>query len=264
MATGSDRARVGARRASGARLTAPQCSHVSTEEHVRRLEDLAALKADFTAMVAHELDAPIAAARALTAMLRTGALAPASQSHALETIAAELDRLGALVRDLRQAATSERDDYAIQLHPVPARTLLDDAIAFAKTVAGQHLVTETHDATAAVSADPLRIGQVFRNLLTNAANFSPAGTPIEIRSRLSPGHVRFDVCDHGPGVAPGDLPRIFEKYGRGRGEAGRRGDGLGLGLYVSRRIVRAHGSDLIVSPTPGGGATFWFELERAE
>jgi two-component system phosphate regulon sensor histidine kinase PhoR len=69
------------------------------------------------------------------------------------------------------------------------------------------------------------------------------------------------VADHGVGVHPDDVNRIFEKFGRGRDRAGRKVSGVGLGLYLSRRILQAHGSDLTLDPAPGGGSVFGFELE---
>ena len=98
-----------------------------------------------------------------------------------------------------------------------------------------------------VVADPERVGQVLRNLLSNAAKYSPDGAPVELRATCvpgpsgKPGRVRIEVADGGHGVRPDEVGRIFEKFGRGRDEEGRKIPGVGLGLYLSRRIVRAHG-----------------------
>jgi signal transduction histidine kinase len=107
----------------------------------------------------------------------------------------------------------------------------------------------------------MRIGQVVRNLLTNAAKYSPAGTPITLRTTRRGDRVRIEVVDRGGGIHPDDLHRVFEKFGRGRDVTGDKTAGVGLGLYLSRRIVRAHGSDLKVDSTPGTGCVFSFELE---
>jgi signal transduction histidine kinase len=102
---------------------------------------------------------------------------------------------------------------------------------------------------------------VLRNLLSNAAKYSPDGAPIEIRAIRTDAGIRIEVADHGPGIHPDDLDRIFEKFGRGRDRSGRKVSGVGLGLYLSRRITRGHGSDLTVSTTPGEGSVFGFDLE---
>jgi signal transduction histidine kinase len=113
-----------------------------------------------------------------------------------------------------------------------------------------------------VVADRERIGQVLRNLLSNAAKYSPEGVPIELRAkREQEDCVRIEVADHGPGIHPDDRARIFEKFGRGRDREGKKIPGVGLGLYLSRGIVRAHGSDITVDSAPGEGAVFGFELK---
>jgi signal transduction histidine kinase len=101
----------------------------------------------------------------------------------------------------------------------------------------------------------------LRNLLSNAAKYSPEDTPIELRVIGKEGRVRIEVADHGQGIHPDDVPRIFEKFGRGRNREGHRErPGVGLGLYLSRRIVRGHGSELTVQTRPGEGSVFGFEL----
>ncbi len=112
-----------------------------------------------------------------------------------------------------------------------------------------------------VCADEYRIGQVLHNLLSNAAKYSPEGAPIELRVRVNAGHACIEVCDHGKGIPPDDLTRIFEKFGRGRDASGQKIPGIGLGLYLSRRIIRAHGGDITVQSTLGVGTVFGFELE---
>ena len=232
----------------------------------KRLNELVALKADFTRMVAHELDTPIAVIRGYAEMLTTDELAPAEQSRALAQIWAETEVLNTLIADMRAAATVERQDFAIELQRIPVSKLLDDAARFGATVPGNHpLAVDNAADDEQVWADPNRIGQVLRNLLSNAAKYSPKGTLIELRAKPeeTPGRVRIEVVDRGAGVHPDDVPRIFEKFGRGRDRSGRKRTGSGLGLYVSRRILWAHGNDLTLDPAPEGGSTFSFELEVA-
>ena len=147
---------------------------------------------------------------------------------------------------------------------VPAAELIAASTAHNRDLPGCHPLLTNVLAEADVLADPERIGQVLQNLLNNAVKFSPDGSPIEVRAERSGAVVRIEVVDHGPGIAPGDEDRIFEKYVRGQYQAQRGSTGAGLGLYLSQRIVQAHGSELAVKPTPGGGATFWFELAVAD
>ncbi len=128
---------------------------------------------------------------------------------------------------------------------------------------GDHPVLLGEVPSVRVLADPERIAQVLRNLLSNAAKFSPAGMPIELRATMDGQRVRIEVVDRGVGIHPDDVARVFEKFGRGRNQAGVGVGGVGLGLYVSRQILRAHDSDLTFRSPPGDGTVFGFELELA-
>jgi signal transduction histidine kinase len=174
-------------------------------------------------------------------------------------------RCGPSSTDVQAVAVAERDDFAVSPVPVAMDPILADAAAFARALPDDHPLTCPSGVQLRVLADPQRIGQVLRNLLGNAAKFSPPGTPIEVR--VTPGHERVEVAvvDQGPGIHPDDLGCIFEKYGRGRAvkggdRLGRMIPGHGLGLYLSSRIVRAHGGELTVRSTLGQGSTFAFTL----
>jgi signal transduction histidine kinase len=212
-------------------------------------------------MVAHEIDQPIAAVRAWTDVLAEGELRPELQTRAVSTIRAETSRLQTLAADVKAIATVDCDDFTIRLRPVPAAKLVAASTAHDRHLPGCHPLLANALAEVDVLADPVRIGQVLRNLLNNARKFSPDGSPIEVRAVQSGAVVRIEVVDHGPGIAPGDEDRIFEKYVQGRYKGNGGTTGAGLGLYLSRRIVQAHGSELAVKSTPGNGATFWFDLQ---
>ncbi|HET7481022.1 MAG TPA: HAMP domain-containing sensor histidine kinase [Rubrobacteraceae bacterium] len=236
------------------------------EERRRRLEELAVMKADFSAMVAHELGSPLAAIRGYADMLAAPELEPDARSSALKAIRGEISALNTLVDDVRDAATGEREDFAVEPRPVSLETLLTEAAAFAATLPGGHELTVVRETGArVVRADAERIGQVLRNLLSNAAKYSPEGAPIQLRAVPGGGgRVRLEVADKGPGIDPGDIGRILEKFGRGKDAAGKKVAGVGLGLYLSRRIVSSHGCELEVRSTSGEGSVFAFELEVIE
>jgi PAS domain S-box-containing protein len=245
-------------------ITQRKQSEERLQEANRRLEGLAALRADFTAMVAHEIGSPLAAIRGYLDVLATGGLEPAEQDDALARIRIESERLSTLVADMRSAAAIESGEFAIMPRETSARDLFGDVARFAETLPGNHpLALEDDTADGRVWADPYRIGQVLRNLLTNAAKYSPEGVPIRLGATpsRSPGRIRFQVVDRGRGVHPDDVDRIFERFGRGRDGSGRRAYGVGLGLYLSRSILQAHGSDLTLDSPPEGGSIFGFELE---
>jgi PAS domain S-box-containing protein len=230
------------------------------QEHTKRLRELATLKADFTAMVAHELDSPLAAIRIFADLLAGGLYPAEQQAQMIGAIRSEVRMLTALVADVRASAAVERDDFAVQMQPVALSALLAGAATFASTLPGDHPVTVA-EIQSLVRADADRISQVLRNLLSNAAKYTPPGTPIEVCAIPAGRRIRIEVIDSGPGIHPNDLKRIFEKFGRGRDQSGKSVAGVGLGLYLSRRIVQAHGAELEVYSTPGVGSVFAFELE---
>jgi signal transduction histidine kinase len=212
-------------------------------------------------MVAHELGSSISTINGLATMVTTGELRPEEQTHALDAIRAETKVLHALVADLESAAVAERDDFAVRLRPVSVMELVAEAAAFNRTLPGFHPLTTLIAVSGRVLADPQRVGQVLRNLIGNAAKYSPIGAPIVLSATHRGSRIRIEVADQGRGITPDDLWRVFEKFGRGRDEHEQSVPGVGLGLYLSRRIVQAHGARLTVESTPGVGSVFGFELE---
>jgi PAS domain S-box-containing protein len=223
---------------------------------------MAVLKADFTAMIAHELGTPLAAVNALVDLLEHNKLSAAGRQHVLATIRTETQLLQRLVADMRFTGTFDRDDFVIEPQRVAVETLLGEAAASAQ---GQLREYHFHAELAPDSwvwADPDRIGQVLRNLLGNVAKHTPPGTEVNLRAITANGRVRFEVEDHGRGIHPDDMERVFRKFGRGRDLTGIRPPGVGLGLYLSWRIIKAHGGELAVQSQVGSGSTFAFDLEE--
>lgn len=224
-----------------------------------RLTELNRLREEFTGMVAHELGNPLAGVRRATELASLDPLTP-SQERALTMISREIVHLEALVADVQVTAAVDRDEFTIHPVPVDVRALLEDAAGYARVLPGDRAIAWPVEADERVRADPERIGQVLRNLLANAAKYTAPGAPVAVRVHRAGPRLRVEVSDRGPGIDAADLPRVFNKYGRG-GDACRQ-PGTGLGLYLSRQIARAHGGDLHVVSEPGQGTTFWFDLER--
>jgi PAS domain S-box-containing protein len=235
----------------------------SEREYNRQLRALAEMRADLTAMVAHELRAPVAALRMMTFLLAGGELSPQDQAQMFATVKGEIEQLDRLVNDIAAVTVAEREDFSVQLHPVPLAMLLEGAEAFALGMLADHHFTVLPPPEMLVWCDPDRVSQVLRNLLQNAAKHTPAGTAVELRAHREGQQVRIEVADDGPGLATEDIDLIFEKFGRGPSAAAHQTSGAGLGLYLSRQIMRAHGSDLTIDSTPGEGTVFSFSLKVA-
>ncbi len=232
--------------------------------HARRVEELAELKDDFTAIVAHELVSPVAAIRWFAEVLAMDDLTPGERDHALATIRAETDLLHVLVDDVRAIAKVDRDDFSVAPRPVTVAEISDAAATYARSLSGGHPFSVAGEVGGRVRADPARIGQVLRNLLGNAAKYTPAGTPIALRVAARGDRVQFEVADEGPGIDADDAAVIFEKYRRGKQDGERHVAGAGIGLYVGKRIVQAHGGDLTLRTDKGAGSAFAFDLQRVD
>jgi signal transduction histidine kinase len=108
-----------------------------------------------------------------------------------------------------------------------------------------------------VIGDGQALRHVFGNLLDNAVKYSPPGSPIEVRLSPAEGQLAVEVTDHGEGIAPEEVPHVFERFRQVPGGARR---GVGLGLYIARTLVTAHGGRISVVSAPGEGSTFRVEL----
>jgi signal transduction histidine kinase len=111
-----------------------------------------------------------------------------------------------------------------------------------------------------VTADPALIRRVFENLLTNALKHNPPGLHLTLHATIEDDMIRCNVQDNGVGMTPGECESLFERYTRGT--RARRSTGIGLGLYLCRQIITAHGGQIGAISTPGEGATFWFTLPQ--
>ncbi|NJN43970.1 MAG: ATP-binding protein [Anaerolineae bacterium] len=114
-----------------------------------------------------------------------------------------------------------------------------------------------------VLGDETRLGQVLSNLLSNAIKYAPRAGEIRLTGRVHSGQVVICVSDQGPGIAPGDVPHVFDRFFRAD-QASRTTKGAGLGLYLSRAVVEAHGGRIWVDPKPEQGARICFSLPKAD
>lgn len=232
------------------------------QERTQRLEEIARLKADFTAIVAHELANPVAAIRTMAQVMAIDDLPAEVRRQTVNDIVSEARLLEMLVQDVRDSASIERDAFHVAIGQFQIDALIAEAAAYARNLPGGHPVAVDHAAPVEVRGDADRIGQVVRNLLGNAARHTPDHTPITIRTRREHGDVVVEIADEGQGIPEEDLDRIFEKFGRGRDAARTHASGRGLGLYLSRQIMLAHDADLCVMTGPNQGTTFTFRLKE--
>jgi NtrC-family two-component system sensor histidine kinase KinB len=231
-------------------------------QDVTRLLRFDELKNDLVATVAHEFRTPLTSMRMAVHILLEGLTGPLTEKQ-LDLLTAARDdceRLQGIVEDLLDLSRIQAGKVEVSLTPLPAKSILDAGLAAKEDAArdaGLKMEEDLVEPVLPVLVDPDRISLVFDNLVANAIRHSPKEGRIVVRARPSNGQVRFEVEDQGPGIPPEYRQRIFEKFFR---MPGTKGEGIGLGLYISREIVAAHGGEMGVDSGPGGGSRFWFTL----
>ncbi len=208
--------------------------------------------------ISHELRTPLAAITSATSGLRqAGPLTPVQVALAGE-IAEASDRLNRLVRNLLDVARLEAGHLQPHLDWCDPADLCQVALKNVwPQLAGRPVVVNLPSGLPLVKADFVLLDQALSNLLANVAVHTPPGTAVELTARLGGKELLIEVADHGPGLAPEDLPRVFEKFYRaGSAKAG----GTGLGLSIVKGFVEANGGRVEVANRPGGGAVFTIRL----
>ena len=223
---------------------------------VERLRKVDLARTEFVGVAAHELRTPLAAILGvLTTLKEHGAvLEDRVRVDLIDGAEAQAERLTRLVEDLLTVSRIQDGVLRLSMESVDLRELITDAGR--ASGAAERLRLEP-DAPASVVCDADAIVRVLTNLFDNARKYSPAGTPIGVRVAGDDRRVTVDVRNVGSGIAPEDREAIFERFRRADGSGA---PGAGLGLYISRGLVRAHGGELEVGDVPEGGAAFTFWL----
>ena len=229
---------------------------------VRRLETI---RRDFISNISHELRTPLAALKALVETLRDGALEdPQAAPRFLERMEAEVDALAQMVQELLELSRVESGQVPLNPMPVSVQEIVLPTVERLQPQAeraGIHLTAELASGLPMVLADVDRASQVVANLVHNAIKFTPPGGSVVVRASVEEKSLLVSVQDTGVGIAPDDLPRIFERFYKA--DRARSGGGTGLGLAIARHIVQAHGGRIWAESTPGCGSTFHFTLPLA-
>ena len=228
---------------------------------------------DLIAAVSHDLRMPISAARALIEAVADDVVEdPAVEARYLAAAQREIRHLGQLVDDLFELAQLDAGLLRITLEQASLSDLISD------TLAGFHARAEQQGIRlrGAIEGDvdpvlvsPPKIQRVLRNLVDNALRHTPADGTIVIRAAAHDAVVRVEVADSGEGIAPEDLPHVFERSFRAERSRTRQGTadtdttGAGLGLTIARGLIEAHGGQISVQSEPGHGTRFQFTLQRA-
>ncbi len=223
----------------------------SLERSTRALEASTAAQRQLVADASHELRTPVTTLRTNIEVLRSRELPAAERERLLDEIEGQIDELTVLMTDLIDLARG--DERQSDAEDVRLDTLVAEAVDRARRHA-PGLVFETELAPTVVAAVPDRLDRAVSNLLDNAIKWSPDGGPVEIR--VADGEV--SVRDHGPGIAPTDLPHVFDRFYRGNDARDRPGSGLGLAIV--RQVAEAHGGTVAAEAAADGGTCLHLRL----
>ena len=226
-----------------------------------RLARVQNLRRQMTADIAHELRTPLSLVLGHADAIEEGTLPPTPETMAV--IRDEALRLERLIDDL--LTLSHADAGELRFNPRRARPslLLEEAARAFQPQASQkdiRLTVEPADDVGEAWLDPDRMGQVLRNLLSNALRHTPAHGEIRLSAARSGESVEMRVSDTGPGIAPEDLPHVFERFYRADRSRTRESGGSGLGLAIARSIVASHGGTIAAESRPGQGTTIVIRL----
>ena len=222
---------------------------------VEALRDLQERREDLVRTISHDLRTPLTAIHGQAQLLVKRADQPDAVRQGATAIVTSANRMNVLIQDLVDMTRAESGHIRLERKPVPLLSFLEELRArFRWALDVDRLRLDVPDDVPPFAADHGRLERILLNLLTNALKYSPPGSEVLVRGRVAEGGVSIEVEDRGQGIDPEDLPRVFDRFYRS-GRV-RKTEGLGLGLYISRLLVEAHGGTLTVASAPGVGSTF--------
>lgn len=230
---------------------APMPSAEATNPGVR-VEDVAA--------ISHDLKSPLATIALEVSVIQESL--PARSSPDVRRSLARIERnvafIDHMVHDLLDLASIDARRFQIRRAPTDIGILLVELVERIVATRDRERLYLDVPGPIVVLADAPRIERVVTNLIHNAFKYAPRGSPVIVRMREREQHVRISVVDHGPGLTPEESRYVFDKFRRTR--SAESCEGTGLGLYVSRKIIEAHGGRIGVDSVIGSGSSFYFEL----
>lgn len=237
--------------------------YLRNETELRRVEQL---RKDFIANVSHELRTPLTAVKGyLETLLEPRFFSMERVREFLPVIFEHTDRLHNLMLDLLSLSRLESPDTHIELSPLPLSEHLEDAVEATAPLAQMKAVEVELTAPpedVQIMANPEHLERILVNLLDNAIKYSSPGGKIAVWAGVAGDSVWTHVQDQGPGIAPEELPRVFERFYRTRGALSGKARGSGLGLAIVKHIVQQMDGEIRVSSTVGKGSDFYFSLRR--
>jgi CheY-like chemotaxis protein/nitrogen-specific signal transduction histidine kinase len=242
-------------------------ARAAVKDREQRLHNETQLKDEFLATLAHELRNPLAPLRNVSEILRMEPLGETGR-QAIGVMERQISQLVRLIDDLMDVSRITRGQLTLRRNRVDLRTIIESAVETAQPQlagAGVDLIVDLPQFSMPLEADTTRISQVFLNLLTNAAKFTPAGGRVTVTAKLLVERVSVTVRDTGIGIASEDQERVFGMFVQLNRDMRRSQTGLGIGLTLVKQMTELHGGTVSVwSAGPGEGSEFTVTLPLAE
>ena len=246
-------------------------AYIELEEKNKELGEESLAKTQILSTVTHELKTPLSSItgyvdRMLVQRDRVGPLNERQERY-LETVQRNGRRLKVLIDDLLDVSRIESGSLELNLVELDVRREIKEVVsALQDQISGkqQHLLLKIPTNLARLKADQLRFSQLLTNLLNNASKYSPEGATTTITAEKQDGLIRIDVSDTGMGISKDDQARLFSKFFRADNSSTSEVSGTGLGLFITKSIIEAHGGQIQVRSDEGKGTTFSFTLPAAE
>ena len=234
---------------------------------ITRYREAEELKSTFISVISHELKTPVSIIKGYAGTLGRPDVTPDPDfiRESAQIIEEEADRLTELIDNLLDASRIQAGALSMETQPLDLVAVARKTIERFRSQANHHDIIENFPpALPLVQADEKRLRQVFDNLISNAIKYSPEGGRIEVGAKEEAERVVAYVRDEGVGIPEDEQATIFERFYRVDSSLRRATQGVGLGLYLARAIIRAHGGDIWVQSAPGQGSTFYFTLPIAK
>jgi signal transduction histidine kinase len=233
--------------------------------HMAELEDT---KSKFLRLASHELRGPVAVLRGYLSMLLDGTFGEPGDGLAevYAVMTAKGAQLEMLVTQMLEAARLEGGRLRLRFEPLDLRTAVSEAFETVRLMATprHELRLEQPDQPVPMNGDPWRLTTIVSNLLDNAVKYSPEGGRVRCHLRVDGGWALVEISDQGLGIAAGDMPTLFTRFGRIVTPANSHILGTGLGLYLCRELAHMHAGELDATSTPGAGSVFRLRVPLAE
>jgi PAS domain S-box-containing protein len=237
---------------------------IATVHDITRFREAEEIKSTFISVISHELKTPVALIKGYVGTLRREDANWDREivRDSLAVIEEEADRLTGLIENLLDASRLQAGGLSINSADVDIKLVASRIATRFQTQSSIHnIMVDFPENFPVINGDETRLEQVLTNLVSNAIKYSPEGGEIRISGQVRPMQVIICISDQGPGVAPEDIPHIFDRFYRSS-IAKRTTKGAGLGLYLARAVIEAHGGRIWVDPQPGTGARICFSIPR--